>query len=87
MEDYPITAEQAYNIVLQYLADYNQKLKKYDSSYKLEPEKKSLAEKEENGNRYWVFEVYLHTGGSKIFTGFAYVNRKTGTVMMKGLLG
>jgi len=87
VEDYPVTAEQAYEIVRNYLADYNQKLKQYDSDYSLEPEKKSLAEKEEDGNKYWVFEVYLHAGGNKVFAGFAYVNRKTGTVKMKGLLG
>nr|WP_240920705.1 hypothetical protein [Thermococcus sp. CX2] len=84
VEDYPITAEQAYEIVRNYLADYNQKLKQYDM--KIEPKKESLAEKEENNNLYWVFEVYIHKGSTEIFAGFAYVNRKTGTVKMKGLL-
>jgi len=87
VEDYPITAEQAYEIVRNYLADYNQRLKEYDSSYHLEPKAESLTEVEENGNLYWKFEVWLHTGGSKVFAGFAYVNRKTGTVKMRGLLG
>ncbi|NJE06631.1 hypothetical protein E3E35_10585 [Thermococcus sp. GR7] len=87
VEDYPITAEQAYEIARNYLASYNKKLKEYDSSYYLEPEKKSLTEKEEDSNKYWVFEVYLHAGGNNVFAGFAYVNRKTGTVKMKGLLG
>ena len=85
IEDYPITAEQAYNIVRNYLATYNQKLKKYDM--KLEPEKKSLSEKEENRQRYWVFELYIKKGSSKFFAGLAYVNRRTGAVSIKGLLG
>ena len=87
VDDYPITAEQAYEIVRNYLADYNQKLKKYDSSYYLAPKAKSLTEVEENGNLYWKFEVWLHTGGSRIFAGFALVNRKTGTVQIRGILG
>ncbi|WP_246112321.1 hypothetical protein [Thermococcus aciditolerans] len=87
IEDYPITAEQAYEIVRNYLADYNQRLKEYDSSYYLAPKAESLTEVEENGNSYWKFEVWLHTGGSKVFAGFALVNRKTGTVKMKGILG
>ena len=84
VEDYPITAEQAYEIVRNYLASYNKKLEKYDM--RLEPEKESLAEREENGNKYWVFEVNIKKGSSRIFAGLAYVNRKTGTVKMKGLL-
>lgn len=84
VENYPVTAEQAYEIVRNYLAEYNAKLKKYDM--RIEPEKESLSEKEENGNLYWVFEVYVKKGSSKFFAGFAYVNRKTGAVKMKGLL-
>jgi len=85
VEDYPITAEQAYNIVLQYLASYNQKLKKYD--YKLYPKKSSLAEKEKDGQLYWVFELRLKAGSNDMFAGFAWVNRKTGAVAVKGILG
>lgn len=85
VENYPITAEQAYNLVLQYLASYNEKLKKYD--YKLVPKKSSLTEKEKNGQLYWVFELKLKAGSSDMFAGFAWVNRKTGAVEVKGLLG
>jgi len=85
VKDYPITAEQAYEIVRNYLASYNKKLEKYDM--KIEPEKKSLAEKKENRNLYWVFEVYVRKGSSKFFAGLAYVNRQTGAVSIKGLLG
>lgn len=84
VEDYPITAEQAYEIVRNYLAEYNIKLKKYDM--RIEPEKKSLSEKEENGNLYWVFEVYVKKGSSKFFAGLAYVERKEGLIKIKGLL-
>ena len=84
VEDYPITAEQAYDIVRNYLASYNKKLEKYDM--KLEPEKESLTEREENDNKYWVFEVNIKKGSNRIFAGLAYVNRRTGTVKMKGLL-
>nr|WP_216082421.1 hypothetical protein [Pyrococcus abyssi]QFN51302.1 conserved pT26-2 family protein [Pyrococcus abyssi] len=84
IEDYPITATQAYNILRNYLAEYNQKLKKYDMEIK--PDPKSLAEKKEGNNIYWIFEVYIHSGSSKFFAGLAYVNRKTGAVSIKGLL-
>ncbi|EHR77957.1 hypothetical protein OCC_02862 [Thermococcus litoralis DSM 5473] len=85
VEDYSITAEQAYEIARNYLASYNEKLKEYD--YKIYPDKKTLTEKEKNGQRYWVFELKLDTGGSKLFAGFIWVNRKTGAVSVKGLLG
>ncbi len=85
VEDYPITAEQAYNIALQYLASYNEKLRKYD--YRLYPDKKSLTEKEKNGQKYWVFELRLKAGSSDMFAGFVWVNRKTGAVEVKGILG
>jgi hypothetical protein len=85
VEDYPITAEQAYEIARNYLASYNKKLEKYN--YKLYPDKKTLAEKEKDGQRYWVFGLKLDTGGSKLFAGFIWVNRKTGAVSVKGLLG
>ncbi len=85
IENYPVTAEQAYNLVLQYLASYNAKLKQY--GYKLYPEKSSLAEKEKNGQLYWVFELKLKAGSSDMFAGFAWVNRKTGAVEVKGILG
>jgi len=85
VENYPITAEQAYNLVLQYLASYNEKLKKYD--YKLYPDKASLTEKEKNGQLYWVFELKLKAGSNDMFAGFAWVNRKTGAVEVKGILG
>jgi len=85
IENYPITAEQAYNIVLQYLASYNAKLKQY--GYKLEPKKSSLTEKEKDGQLYWVFELKLKSDRNSMFAGFAWVNRKTGTVEIKGILG
>ena len=85
IENYPVTAEQAYNIVLQYLASYNAKLKQYD--YKLYPKKSSLTEKEKDGQLYWVFELKLKAGRDSMFAGFAWVNRKTGTVDIKGILG
>ncbi len=85
IENYPVTAEQAYNIVLQYLASYNAKLKQYD--YKLYPKKSSLTEKEKDGQLYWVFELKLKTGRDSMFAGFAWVNRKTGAVEVKGILG
>ena len=85
VENYPITAEQAYNLVLQYLASYNEKLRKYD--YRLYPKKSTLTEKERNGQRYWVFELRLKAGSSNMFAGFAWVNRKTGAVTIKGILG
>lgn len=84
VETYPITAQEALNRLNNYLAEYNLKLKRYDM--RIEPEIKSLSEKEENGKLYWVFEVYVKKGSSKFFAGFAYVNRKTGAVKMKGLL-
>jgi len=85
VENYPITAEEAYNLVLQYLARYNEKLKKYD--YKLYPDKASLTEKEKNGQKYWVFQLKLKAGSNDMFAGFAWVNRKTGAVEVKGILG
>ncbi len=85
VEDYPITAEQAYNIALQYLASYNEKLRKY--GYRLYPKRSTLTEKEKNGQRYWVFELRLKAGSSDMFAGFVWVNRKTGTVEVKGILG
>ena len=85
VENYPITAEQAYNLVLQYLASYNAKLKQY--GYKLYPEKSSLAEKEKNGQKYWVFELKLKAGSNDMFAGFAWVNRRTGAVEIRGILG
>lgn len=85
IEDYPVTAEQAYEIARQYLASYNKKLEKYN--YKLYPDKETLTEKEKDGQRYWVFELKLKTGNSDFFAGFIWVNRKTGTVSVKGLLG
>lgn len=85
LDDYPVTARQAYNIALQYLASYNAKLSKYDMS--LKPKASSLSEKTKNGQRYWVFEVYLHRKGDSIFAGLIYVDRKTGLVSLKGLLG
>ena len=85
VEDYPVTAEQAYNIALQYLASYNEKLRKYD--YRLYPDKKSLTEKTRNGQRYWVFELRLKAGSNDMFAGFVWVNRKTGAVEIKGILG
>ncbi|AMM53486.1 hypothetical protein [Pyrococcus kukulkanii] len=84
IEDYPITATQAYEILRNYLADYNQKLKEHDM--RIEPDPKSLSEKEEDDNYYWVFEVYVYSGSSKFFAGLAYVNRRTGAVKIKGLL-
>ncbi|ALM76215.1 hypothetical protein [Thermococcus barophilus] len=84
VEDYPITAEEALNILNNYLAEYNLKLKKYDM--RIEPEIKSLSEKEENGKLYWVFELYIKKGSSKFFAGLAYVERKQGLVKIKGLL-
>nr|ADF80235.1 t26-11p [Thermococcus sp. 26/2] len=85
VENYPITAEQAYNLVLQYLASYNEKLRKY--GYRLYPEKKSLTEKEKNGQLYWVFELKLKAGSNDMFAGFAWVNRETGVIDISGLLG
>jgi len=85
VENYPITAEEAYNLVLQYLAKYNEKLKKYD--YKLYPVKSSLTEKEKNGQKYWVFELKLKASSDSMFAGFAWVNRKTGAVEVTGILG
>lgn len=85
VENYPITAEQAYNIVLQYLASYNAKLRQY--GYKLEPKKSSLTEKEKDDQLYWVFELKLKSDRDSMFAGFAWVNRKTGTVEIKGILG
>jgi len=85
VENYPITAEQAYNLVLQYLASYNEKLRKY--GYRLYPVKSSLTEKEKNGQLYWVFELKLRAGSNSMFAGFAWVNRKTGAVEVKGILG
>ncbi|WP_297489419.1 hypothetical protein [Thermococcus sp.] len=85
VENYPITAEQAYNIVLQYLASYNAKLRQY--GYKLEPKKSSLTEKEKSGQLYWVFELKLKSDRTSMFAGFVWVNRKTGTVEIKGILG
>jgi len=85
VENYPITAEEAYNLVLQYLASYNAKLKQY--GYKLEPKKESLTEKDKDGQKYWVFELRLKTGSNDMFAGFIWVNRETGTVMVKGILG
>ncbi|AEH25093.1 hypothetical protein [Pyrococcus yayanosii] len=84
VEDYPITAEEALNILNNYLAEYNLKLKKYDM--RIEPEIKSMSEKEENGKLYWVFELYIKKGSSKFFAGLAYVERKQGLVKIKGLL-
>ena len=85
VKNYPITAEEAYNLVLQYLASYNEKLRKYN--YKLYPDKSSLTEKERNGQLYWVFELKLKAGSNDMFAGFAWVNRKTGAVEVKGILG
>jgi len=85
VENYPVTAKEAYNLVLQYLASYNEKLQKY--GYRLYPEKKSLSEKERNGQLYWVFELKLKAGSNSMFAGFAWVNRKTGAVEVKGILG
>jgi len=85
VENYPVTAEEAYNLVLQYLASYNEKLQKY--GYRLYPVKSSLTEKEKNGQLYWVFELKLKAGSNSMFAGFAWVNRKTGAVEVKGILG
>ncbi|NJE48407.1 hypothetical protein [Thermococcus sp. 9N3] len=85
VENYPITAEEAYNLILQYLASYNEKLRKY--GYRLYPDKASLTEKEKNGQKYWVFELKLKAGSNDMFAGFAWVNRKTGAVEVKGILG
>ncbi len=85
IDDYPITAEQAYNIALQYLASYNEKLRKYN--YHLYPKRSTLTEKTKDGQRYWVFELRLKAGSNDMFAGFVWVNRKTGTVEVKGILG
>jgi len=85
VKDYPITAEQAYEIARNYLASYNQKLKQY--GYKLEPKKESLTEKDRDGQKYWVFELRLKAGSNDMFAGFIWINRQTGTVMVKGILG
>lgn len=84
VETYPITAEEALNRLNNYLAEYNLKLKKY--KMKIEPEIKSMDEKEENGKLYWVFELYIKKGNSKFFAGLAYVERKEGLIKIKGLL-
>ena len=84
VETYPITAQEALNRLNNYLAEYNLKLKKYDM--RIEPEIKSLSEKEEDGKLYWVFELYIKKGSSKFFVGLAYVERKQGLIKIKGLL-
>ncbi len=84
VENYPITAEEAYNLVLQYLATYNVKLEKYH--YKLYPKASSLTEKEQNGQLYWIFELKLKAGHNTMFAGFAWVNRQNGDVQIKGIL-
>ena len=84
VETYPITAEEALNRLMNYLADYNKKLEQYDM--KIEPKIKTMSEKEENGKLYWVFELYIKKGSSEIFAGLAYVERKEGLIKIKGLL-
>lgn len=84
LETYPITAEEALNRLMNYLADYNKKLKQYDM--RIEPEIKTMSEKEENGKLYWVFELYIKKGSNEIFAGLAYVERKEGLIKIKGLL-
>ncbi|MBO8175192.1 MAG: hypothetical protein H0Z18_08035 [Thermococcus sp.] len=84
VETYPITAQEALNRLNNYLAEYNLKLKKYNM--RIEPEIKSMSEKEENGKLYWVFELYIKKGSSKFFAGLAYVERKEGLIKIKGLL-
>lgn len=84
LETYHITAEEALNRLMNYLADYNKKLKQYDM--RIEPEIKTMSEKEENGKLYWVFELYIKKGSNEIFAGLAYVERKEGLIKIKGLL-
>ena len=84
VETYPITAEEALNRLMNYLADYNKKLEQYDM--KIEPKIKTMSEKEENGKLYWVFELYIKKGSSEIFAGLAYVERKEGLIKIKGPL-
>ena len=84
VETYPITAEEALNRLMNYLADYNKKLEQYDM--KIEPKIKTMSEKEENGKLYWVFELYIRKGSNEFFAGLAYVDRKEGLIKIKGLL-
>lgn len=86
LETYPITAQEALNRAQQYLADYNMKLKQYNMRLVIDPE--SLTEKKEGQRLYWVFSLRLKKGtGSGWFVGTVWVDRKTGLVKVKGILG
>ncbi|NJF24543.1 hypothetical protein [Thermococcus sp. Bubb.Bath] len=85
VENYPITAAAAYSAAENYLAPYNLKLKAH--GYALKVKESSLTEMEKDGQKYFVFEVQLDTGRNSLFAGMVWVNRKTGTVSLKGLLG
>lgn len=85
LEAYPITAREAVNLAEQYLADYNAKLKEYDMRLLLDVE--TLREAKE-GSYYWVIDVRLKRGAGKgWFVGTMWVDRKTGLVKFKGILG
>lgn len=86
LETYPITAAEALQRAQQYLADYNLKLKQYNMKLVIDPE--SLTEKQQGQQLYWVFELKLKKGvGSGWYVGTVWVDRKTGLVMVKGILG
>jgi len=86
LETYPITAREALNRAEQYLADYNLKLKQYNMKLIIDPE--SLTEKQDGQQLYWVFSLRLKKGIGKGWpVGTIWVNRKTGLVMVKGILG
>lgn len=85
VENYPVTAAAAYAAAENYLAPYNLKLKAH--GYALKVKKGSLTEMEKDGQKYFVFEVRLDTGRGDLFAGTIWVNRKTGAVSLKGLLG
>ncbi|ASJ16735.1 hypothetical protein A3L04_06435 [Thermococcus chitonophagus] len=85
IESYKITAEDALKLANQYLADYNSKLREYN--YELVVDEKTLREEEKDGTLYWVFDMKLKKGHSSWYVGSIWIDRKTGLVAVKGILG
>ncbi|AEF96058.1 hypothetical protein [Methanotorris igneus] len=84
---YPITAIGAYNLAKKYLDEkYNKMLEEHN--YYLDVEPGSIREYEKDGNYYWQFKLLFGKKGTKgDFMGYVLVNRKTGSVKIKGLFG
>jgi len=86
IEVYTVTAAEAVRLAEQYLAEYNAKLKEYDMRLLLDV--KTLREAKEGSSYYWVLDVRMKRGaGSSWFVGTIWVDRATGLVKFKGILG